>query len=52
MSPRNSSSSKKPKGPAAAPDVYVALLFVAVSSLVIGICLMYSELAVYEWKMP
>ena len=34
MSPR--SSSKKAKGPAAAPDVYVALLFVAVASLVVG----------------
>jgi hypothetical protein len=52
MSPRSSSSGKKAKGPAAAPDVYVALLFVAVASLVIGICLMYGELAVYEWKMP
>ena len=52
MSPRNYSSSKKAKSPPAAPDVYVALLFVAVASLVIGICLMYGELAVYEWKMP
>ena len=50
MSPRN--SSKKPKGPPAAPDVYVALLFVAVASLVVGICLMYGELSVYEWKGP
>jgi hypothetical protein len=50
MSPR--SSSKKAKGPPPSPDVYVALLFVAVASLVVGICLMYAELAVYEWKLP
>ena len=50
MSPR--SSSKKGKGTAAAPDVYVALLFVSVASLIVGICLMANELAVYEWKLP
>lgn len=51
MSPR-SSSSRKPKGPAAAPDVYVALLFVAVASLIVGISLLAMELNVYEWKLP
>ena len=49
MSPR---SSKKVKGPAAAPDVYVALLFVAVASLVVGISLLALELNAYEWKLP
>jgi len=49
MSPR---SSKKAKGPPPAPDVYVALLFVAVASLVVGISLLAMELNAYEWKLP
>ena len=49
MSPR---SSKKAKGPAPAPDVYVALLFVAVASLIVGISLLALELNAYEWKLP
>jgi hypothetical protein len=49
MSPR---SSKKSKGPAPAPDVYVALLFVAVASLIVGISLLALELNAYEWKLP
>lgn len=51
MSPR-SSSSRKPKGPPAAPDVYVALLFVAVASLLVGCALLYMELGAYEFKLP
>jgi hypothetical protein len=47
MSPRTSR-----KGPAAAPDVYVTLLYVSVASLVIGISLLYMELGMYEFKMP
>lgn len=50
MSPRSSSPRKK--GPAAAPDVYVTLLYVSVASLIIGISLLYMELAAYEFKMP
>jgi hypothetical protein len=50
MSPRN--SSRKSKGPPPAPDVYVALLFVAVASLIVGISLLALELNVYEWKLP
>ena len=49
MSPR---SSKKGKGPAPAPDVYVALLYVAVASLIVGISLLALELNAYEWKLP
>ena len=49
MSPR---SSKKAKGPAPAADVYVALLFVAVASLIVGISLLAMELNAYEWKLP
>ncbi len=49
MSPRGS---KKGKGPAPTADVYVALLFVAVASLVVGISLLALELNVYEWKLP
>jgi hypothetical protein len=45
-------SSKKAKGPAPAPDVYVALLFVAVASLIVGISLLALELNAYEWKLP
>ena len=51
MSPR-SSSPRKSRGPAPAPDVYVALLFVAVASLVIGISLLAMELNVYNWELP
>lgn len=51
MSPR-SSSPRKAKGPAPAPDVYVALLFVAVGSLVVGISLLALELGVYNWELP
>lgn len=49
MSPRSSSPRKKS---AAAPDVYVTLLYVSVASLLIGIALLYMELGVYEFKMP
>ena len=51
MSPR-ASSPRKLKGPPPAPDVYVALLYVAVASLIIGISLLALELNVYEWKLP
>jgi hypothetical protein len=51
MSPR-SSSPRKTKGPAPSPDVYVALLFVAVASLVVGISLLAMELNVYNWELP
>jgi hypothetical protein len=50
MSPR--SSSRKPKGPPPAPDVYVTLLFVAVASLIVGISMLAMELNLYEWKLP
>lgn len=50
MSPRSSSAGKK--GPAPTADVYVALLFVAVASLVVGIVLLYMELNAYEFKLP
>jgi len=52
MSPRNSKTRGSKKGPPANPDVYVALLFVAVASLVVGISLLAMELNVYEWKLP
>jgi hypothetical protein len=51
MSPR-SSSSRKPKGPAAAPDVYVGLLFVAVAALCVGCALLAMELNAYNWQLP
>lgn len=51
MSPR-SSSAKKPKGPPAAPDIYVSLLFVAVAALCTGCALLALELNVYEWQLP
>ena len=51
MSPR-SSSPRKVKGPPPSPDVYVALLFVAVASLVVGISLLAMELGAYNWAMP
>ncbi len=51
MSPR-SSSPRKPKGPPPAADVYVALLYVSVASLIVGISLLALELNVYEWKLP
>jgi hypothetical protein len=51
MSPR-SSKLRGPKGPPPAPDVYVALLFVAVASLIVGISLLALELNAYEWKLP
>ena len=50
MSPRSSSPRKK--GPAPSPDVYVALLFVAVASLVVGISLLAMELSAYNWELP
>jgi hypothetical protein len=51
MSPR-SSSARKPQGPAAAPDVYVSLLFVAVASLCVGCALLAMELNAYQWSLP
>lgn len=49
---RRSSSPRKPKGPPPAPDVYVALLFVAVAALCVGCTLLGLELNTYEWKLP
>ena len=51
MSPR-SSSPRKVKGPPASPDIYVALLFVSVAALIVGVTLLILEMNVYEWKMP
>jgi hypothetical protein len=51
MSPR-SSSPRKVKGPPAAPDIYVALLFVSVAALIVGCTLLMLEMNVYEWKGP
>lgn len=51
MSPR-SSSPRQAKAPPAAPDIYVALLFVSVAALITGISLLILELNLYEWKGP
>ena len=52
MSPRSSSPRKAAKGPPAAPDVYVGLLFVAVAALCIGCILLYLELDAYQFALP
>jgi hypothetical protein len=51
MSPR-SSNAKKAKGPPAAPDIYVGLLFVAVAALCVGCTLLALELNAYGWALP
>jgi hypothetical protein len=49
MSPRSSDSpAKKQSSP---PDVYVALLFVAVAALALGITFLVLELKQYGWEM-
>jgi hypothetical protein len=53
MSKRSSSPKpkKKARGPAAAPDVYVSLLFVSVASLITGLSFLAYELSRYNWTM-
>jgi hypothetical protein len=54
VSARSSSKAKKAKarGPAAAPDIYVGLLFVAVAALITGISFLVVELGRYQWTLP
>jgi hypothetical protein len=47
MSPRSSSAPRRPKGPPAAPDVYIGLLSVAVAALGAGCLLLWLELKFY-----
>lgn len=54
MSRRGSTSAKggkKVKGQAADPDVYVAMLYVSVTALIIGIVFLYMECLRYNWQM-
>ena len=54
MSRRSSTSGKggkKSKGQAADPDVYVAMLFVAMAALTTGIIFLYLECARYNWML-
>lgn len=51
MSPR-SSKSKSRSRVAAPPDVYVALLFVSVAALIVGIIFLVMELGNYDWRGP
>ena len=48
MSPR--SSDPKPAG-SSAPDIYVGLLFVAVSALIAGCIFLALELSQYGWQV-
>ena len=53
MSPRNSKpKAKGAKGPAAPPDIYVGLLFVAVAALITGCVFLSLELNTYGWTLP
>ncbi len=54
MSRRSSTSSgkgagKKTKSLAADPDVYVAMLYISVAALIVGIIFLYIECARYNW---
>ncbi len=55
MSRRSSTSAKsggkKAKSLAADPDVYVAMLYVSVTSLIVGIVFLYFECARYNWLL-
>lgn len=54
MSRRSSTSAKggkKSKALAADPDVYVAMLYVSVTALVVGILFLYFECARYQWLL-
>jgi hypothetical protein len=55
MSRRNSTSAKggtkKAKGQAADPDVYVAMLFVSAAALTTGIIFLYLECSRYNWLL-
>ena len=44
MAPRNTDNTP-------APDVYVALLFVSLSALIMGVVMLVLELGKYGWKM-
>ncbi len=50
--PPRAPAARKPKGPAPAPDVYVALLFASVAALIFGCILLGMELQAYEWAFP
>jgi len=56
MSPRSSSAKAKKgakaKAAAGSPDVYVAMLFVSVASLIAGVSLLVFELYRYNWMLP
>ncbi len=51
MSPPGSDDKPKAKGPAAQPDVFVGLLFVAVAALLFGISFLAMELEKYGWQL-
>lgn len=55
MSRRSSTSAKggvkKAKGAAADPDVYVAMLYISVTSLIVGIIFLSIECSRYNWLM-
>ena len=55
MSRRNSTSAKggtkKAKGQAADPDVYVAMLFISAAALTTGIIFLYLECSRYNWML-
>lgn len=55
MSRRSSTSgkggAKKAKGAAGDPDVYVAMLYVSVTSLIVGITLLSIECSRYNWLL-
>jgi hypothetical protein len=49
MPPR--SSKPQPGGGAPAPDIYVGLLFVAVTALIAGCVFLALELGKYNWQL-
>lgn len=51
MSPRSSKKSSRGKS-SAAPDVYVALLFLSVAALITGVVFLWLELGRYDYGAP
>jgi hypothetical protein len=55
MSPRSSKPPAKKRGaegPAPVADVYVALLFLSVGAIAMGIVFLWMELNAYGWSIP